>query len=76
MVSYDSWALYPGESKTKQVRSLDGVWNSHPQDAKIRATERWFVLPRLPEPTIPMSAPSSYNTITQDVSIYRCFGLV
>jgi beta-glucuronidase len=38
--------------------------------------ERWFALPNLPEPTILMPVPASYNDITQNVTIHRHIGWV
>jgi beta-glucuronidase len=68
--------LYPAESETRQIRSLDGVWQFRLDDAGVGETERWFAMPHLPQPTILMPVPASYNDITQNISIYRYVGVV
>ena len=68
--------LYPSESDTRQIRSLDGIWQFRLDEQGVGEKEKWFALPTLPEPTIPMPVPSSYNDITQNISIHRHLGLV
>ena len=68
--------LYPIESETRQIRSLDGQWQFRTDDDGVGEKERWFAMPNLPPPTISMPVPASYNDITQNVSIYRYVGLV
>ena len=68
--------LYPAESETRQIRSLDGIWQFKLDDDGVGETEKWYALPSLPEPTIPMPVPASYNDITQNVSIHRHVGMV
>ena len=68
--------LYPIESETRQIRSLDGLWQFRLDDAGVGEVERWFAMSHLPSPTMPMPVPSSYNDVTQNVSIYRYTGMV
>jgi beta-glucuronidase len=68
--------LYPEESETRQIRSLDGLWSFRLDEQGMGETERWFALPNLPEPTILMPVPASYNDITQNVTIHRHIGWV
>ena len=68
--------LYPSESETRQIKSLDGLWQFRLDDHNQAEQEKWFALPNLPEPTILMPVPSSYNDVTQNVSIYRHSGSV
>jgi beta-glucuronidase len=68
--------LYPAESETRQIRSLDGIWQFRLDEDGIGETERWFAMSSLPEPVIPMPVPSSYNDITQNITIHRHIGWV
>ena len=68
--------LYPAESETRQVRSLDGLWEFRLDQNREGEKEKWFALPTLPPPTILMPVPASYNDVTEDVDIYRHSGLV
>ena len=68
--------LYPAESETRQVRQLDGIWSFRLDEAGAGESEKWYALPNLPEPTIPMPVPASYNDVTQNVTIHRHIGWV
>src|SRR5690349_18389374 len=68
--------LYPTESETRQIRLLDGIWQFRLDDAGIGRIKRCFAMPHLPQPTIAMPVPASYNDITQNITIYRHVGLV
>ena len=68
--------LYPSESETRQLRRLDGIWQFRIDDYGVGEHEKWYSLPSLPEPTIPMPVPSSYNDVTQNVTIHRHIGMV
>jgi beta-glucuronidase len=68
--------LYPAGSETRQIRSLDGIWQFRLDEDGVGETERWFVMPDLPEPTIPMPVPASFNDITQNVTIHEHIGWV
>jgi beta-glucuronidase len=68
--------LYPAESETRQVRSLDGIWSFRLDEDGVGESERWFAMPHLPEPTIPMPVPAAYNDITQNITIHRHIGWV
>ena len=68
--------LYPAESETRQIRSLDGLWEFRLDKNREGETGKWFHLPALPPPTILMPVPASYNDITQDININRYVGLV
>lgn len=62
--------LYPRESETREVRSLDGIWNfgkSHTDNSSEGLIEQWY-LRDLRESThvINMPVPSSYNDISTD----------
>ncbi|XP_023033558.1 beta-glucuronidase isoform X1 [Drosophila willistoni] len=62
--------LYPRESETREVRSLDGIWNFVRSDQKnptqgIR--DQWYAEDLSKnQPIIPMPVPASYNDITTD----------
>lgn len=68
--------LYPAESETRQVRSLDGLWQFRLDQAGVGEKERWFAMNTLPEPTILMPVPASYNDVTQDITIHDYIGWV
>ncbi|XP_017090335.2 beta-glucuronidase isoform X1 [Drosophila bipectinata] len=62
--------LYPRESETREVRSLDGIWNfvrSDPANPTQGIRDKWFEndLSKI-QSTIPMPVPASYNDITTD----------
>ena len=68
--------LYPSESETRQIRSLDGIWQFRLDEDGVGESEQWYALSNLPEPTILMPVPASYNDITQNVTIHRHIGWV
>lgn len=65
--------LYPHESPTRERKSLDGVWNFRlsPKDNPDQGfDESWFVAPLTTTgPVLSMPVPSSYNDVTQDITI-------
>lgn len=72
--------LYPRESETREVKSLDGMWNFYKSDTNnptqgIR--EKWFndSLSKI-KTTIPMPVPSSYNDITAESELRDHVGTV
>ena len=68
--------LYPFESETRQIRSLDGLWQFRLDEQGLGEAEQWYALPNLPPPTMLMPVPASYNDITQNITIHRHFRLV
>jgi beta-glucuronidase len=68
--------LYPTESETRQLRSLDGLWQFRLDEDGVGESERWFAMSSLPEPTILMPVPAAFNDITQNTSIHRHIGWV
>nr|CAD7432485.1 unnamed protein product [Timema monikensis] len=72
--------LYPQESESRDVRTLDGVWNfrlSPESDPLVGFREHWYNKElRQTGETIPMPVPASYNDITQDKAIRDHVGLV
>lgn len=72
--------LYPRESETREVRSLDGLWNFVKSDTRNPTQgvrEKWFAddLSRV-QTTIPMPVPASYNDITTEHSLRDHVGTV
>lgn len=70
-------ALYPRESETRQVKSLDGLWSfklSPPDDQMIGFRDKWYT--KKLQDCILMPVPSSYNDITQDSKIRDYLGVV
>jgi beta-glucuronidase len=72
--------LYPRESETREVRSLDGVWKFAKSDTNKPSEglrEKWF-LKELRESTsvINMPVPSSYNDIVEDEKLRDHVGTV
>lgn len=75
-----SGLLYPRESETREVRSLDGIWNfvkSDEGNLTQGVREKWFEydLNRFRE-TRPMPVPASYNEITEERRIRDHVGTV
>ncbi|XP_046568839.1 beta-glucuronidase-like isoform X2 [Haliotis rubra] len=72
--------LYPRDSESREVRNLDGMWNfradmSPTRNAGLKAA--WFKQPLAKTgPVIPMPVPSSYNDVTQDISLRDFVGWV
>ncbi len=64
--------LYPYESNTREVKSLDGIWDFCPDAEGVGEQERWFKtgLPR----KLHMPVPASYNDITTDSTIRDLVG--
>ncbi|XP_050437115.1 beta-glucuronidase isoform X1 [Adelges cooleyi] len=71
--------LYPRESESREVKSLDGMWNfrlSEP-DSLIGFKERWYMKDLSKTgPVIQMPVPSSYNDVMVDKKIRDHVGLV
>lgn len=68
--------LYPRETETRQLLSLDGLWSFRLDEQGVGESERWFTLPHLPPPTILMPVPSSFNDVTQNVTIHQHIGWI
>lgn len=64
--------LYPYESRTREVKTLNGVWDFLPDPEGVGEQERWFEngLPH----RLHMPVPASYNDITTDTSIRDLVG--
>lgn len=72
--------LYPVESETREVRSLDGVWSflkSNPDYPSEGIDKRWFTkdLSEVGN-TIPMPVPASYNDLGEDSDLRDHVGTV
>ncbi|XP_069954209.1 beta-glucuronidase isoform X6 [Cherax quadricarinatus] len=70
----NTWGgLYPRESVSREVRSLDGLWNfrlSPLQDPDKGFREEWYSQPLSKTGSvISMAVPSSYNDVTQDKAL-------
>ncbi|XP_068249999.1 beta-glucuronidase-like isoform X5 [Palaemon carinicauda] len=65
--------LYPRESSSREVKSLDGLWNFRLApllDPDQGFREEWYSQPlSLSGPVISMPVPSSYNDVTQDKAL-------
>nr|CAD7398746.1 unnamed protein product [Timema poppensis] len=72
--------LYPRESESREVHSLDGVWNfrlSPVNDTAKGFTDEWYSQElRKSGDVIPMPVPASYNDITQDPEVRDFVGVV
>ncbi|XP_032596877.1 beta-glucuronidase isoform X3 [Drosophila grimshawi] len=72
--------LYPRESETREVRTLDGIWNfvrSDESNPTQGIRDGWFKddLSKS-RPTIPMPVPASYNDITTEQALRDHVGTV
>ncbi|XP_042211012.1 beta-glucuronidase-like isoform X1 [Homarus americanus] len=70
----NTWGgLYPRESESREVRSLDGLWNfrlAPLEDPEKGFREEWYAQPlRKTGAVISMPVPSSYNDVTQDKAL-------
>ncbi|XP_055902504.1 beta-glucuronidase isoform X2 [Eupeodes corollae] len=79
-VSQTKGILYPRESETRDVRSLDGMWNflkSDESNPTQGVRDKWYMddLSKV-KPTIPMPVPASYNDVTTEVSLRDHVGTV
>ncbi|XP_075219989.1 beta-glucuronidase-like isoform X1 [Lycorma delicatula] len=70
--------LYPQESLTREVKSLDGIWNFRKADDPLQGfKEHWYDRDlALSGEVIPMPVPSSYNDITVSRDIRDHVGVV
>nr|CAD7454600.1 unnamed protein product [Timema tahoe] len=71
--------LYPRESESREVRSLDGVWNFRlsPMDEPTQGlTQQWYQQElRKTGDIVPMPVPASYNDIGPNVTFRTFWGL-
>nr|CAD7576899.1 unnamed protein product [Timema californicum] len=71
--------LYPRESESREVRSLDGVWNFRlsPIDEPAQGlTQKWYQQElRKTGDIVPMPVPASYNDIGPNVTFRTFWGL-
>ncbi|KAL9981667.1 hypothetical protein ACROYT_G010405 [Oculina patagonica] len=59
--------LYPRESETRQVKSLDGMWDFRADVSSVGFEEMWYSLPLAQiGDVLSMPVPSSYNDITEE----------
>ncbi|XP_023163340.2 beta-glucuronidase-like isoform X1 [Drosophila hydei] len=72
--------LYPRESETREVRTLDGIWNfvrSDETNPTQGVRDGWFKDDLSKSmPTIPMPVPASYNDITTEQALRDHVGTV
>lgn len=73
--------LYPRESETREVRSLDGIWHfirSNASDPAQGLREQWYkqALKKTQYDIIFMSVPASYNDVTVDQQLRDHVGTV
>ncbi|XP_030384762.1 beta-glucuronidase-like isoform X2 [Scaptodrosophila lebanonensis] len=73
--------LYPRESETREVRSLDGLWRfikSNSSDSQQGLLEKWYELglEQTGIPTMAMPVPASYNDITVHAALRDHVGIV
>lgn len=57
--------LRPQDSRSRETKRLDGIWDFRLDPAGAGRAERWFAAP-LDDP-IPMAVPASYNDVLADV---------
>ncbi|MFI4912672.1 MAG: beta-glucuronidase [Sedimentisphaeraceae bacterium JB056] len=64
--------LYPIENELREVRCLDGIWQFKADYDNRGRDDKWYV-DKLSDP-INMAVPSSYNDITQELSLRNHIG--
>ena len=67
--------LHPQQSESREIVSLDGLWRFR-FDANGAGVQQQWHLNGLPQPTLTMPVPSSYNDLTQDITLREHVGLV
>jgi len=67
--------LHPQESETRELKDLCGLWRFRADYEAEGLAERWWAAP-LPEPTLRMPVPSSYNDLSQDRRLRDHVGVV
>lgn len=65
-------SLYPIETETREVKSLDGVWNFLADSGGDGESRGWHR--GLPAAAVPMPVPSSYNDLVTDPAIRNHVG--
>ncbi|KAJ9592380.1 hypothetical protein L9F63_015948, partial [Diploptera punctata] len=73
--------LYPRDSESRSIQSLDGIWNfrvADTSDPEIGQREKWYEkeLKQTTRNILRVTVPASYNDITQDPSIRDHVGTV
>lgn len=73
--------LYPRASETRNLRSLDGIWNfvrSNTNDPTEGIREQWFLkdLKSSNKTVINMPVPASYNDVVEDAAVRDHVGTV
>lgn len=73
--------LYPRASETRNLRSLDGIWNfvrSQANDPTEGIREQWFLkdLKMTNKKVINMPVPASYNDVVEDIAVRDHVGTV
>lgn len=80
IATIDGGILYPRDSESREVRSLDGIWNFKLSPSKNSAKgykEKWYEKDlRDIGSTIPMPVPASYNDMTVEMSLRDLVGVV
>jgi len=66
--------LYPKDSETREVRSLDGVWKFKRDDKNEGLDLGWYTAPLDTDTLMPV--PASYNDVTQDIRTRDHIGFV
>lgn len=59
--------LFPRESESREVKDLSGIWRFKADKNNEGFKEEWYLAPL--KDTIIMPVPSSYNDITQDITL-------
>ena len=67
--------LHPQQSESREVVSLDGFWRFRFDAPAVGLRQQWH-LTGLPQPTLSMPVPSSYNDLTQVTEQREHVGLV
>ena len=65
----------PQESESREIKDLGGLWRFRADYTDRGILDSWQLAP-LPEPTIQMPVPCSYNDVTQEQRLRDHVGLV
>ena len=76
LLPFSNAILYPYETASRQLKSLDGLWKFKLDPNSIGHDEEWFNKALTGSDVLDMPVPSSFNDISTDASVRDYLGLV
>lgn len=75
LCTHGAGLLFPQDSESREVKDVGGLWRFKPDYMGQAAADRWQAN-GLPEPTMLMPVPCSYNDMTQERALRDLVGTV